>query len=216
LLAATGFDRYQGPGTTSLLGARSASGSGHELDGAGRKLGPLEETVILEAKAVTALAKAEVISFAAKVFDFYAAGVPGASRSSWHQVLVSAAPVSEGLRMLCAERTVILVDPQRMPLPVLLWMAAKPNADDRLPGPLLAECLRLGQRAVAAVQQRWQFLDDGRLAYDPTWWLGTALADLCYVHDELSGEVLDLYDRDRPGALERRAAALTAELYRHA
>jgi hypothetical protein len=36
----------------------------------------------------------------------------------------------------------------------------------------------------------------------------------CFVHDELSAAALDLYDRDMPGALERRAGALMAELRR--
>jgi hypothetical protein len=217
VLVTAGFGRRQGPGTTTLLGATSASGVAHELDGVGRVLGPegtaWDETVILESKAVTSLNKTEVTSFWAKVFDFYAGAVPTAGKASWHAVLISAATVSTALRKLCAQRGVVLVDPERIPLPVLLWMAGRPNADDRLPGTLLAECLRLGTPAVASVQQRWPVLSDGRIAFDPCWWDAASLADLCFVHDELSGAVLDVYDRDMPGALERRAGALAAELH---
>lgn len=215
VLMTAGFALRQGPGTTTLLEVASASGVAHELDGAGQVLfAGREETVILESKAVTSLSKAEVTNFAAKVFDFYAAAVPTVRTSAWHQVLVSAAPVSMQLRKLCAQRAVILVDPQRIPLPVLLWMVGRPNADDRLPAPLLAECLRLGTPAVASMQERWPLLDDGRIAFDPRWCDANNLTDLCFIHDELSGAVLDLYDRDLPGALERRAGALVNEMQR--
>lgn len=217
VLVTTGFDRRQGPGTTTLLEAISASGVAHELDGVGRALGVegtgWNETVILESKAVTSLNKTEVTSFWAKVFDFYIEGVPAAGTASWHPVLVSAGAVSTALRKLCAQRAVVLVDPERVPLPVLLWMAGRPNADDRLPGPLLAECLRLGTPAMASMQQRWPVVDDGRIAFDPRWWNASSLTDLCFIHDELSGAVLDLYDRDMPGALELRSGALVAKLH---
>ena len=217
VLVTTGFGRRQGPGTTTLLGATSASGVAHELDGAGQALGPQgtawDETAILESKAVTSLNKTEVTNFWAKVFDFYAEAVPSAGAASWHAILVSAGTVSPALRKLCAQRAVVLVDPERIPLPVLLWMAGRPNADDRLPGPLLAECLRLGTPAVASIQQRWPVLSDGTIAFDPRWWNASSLADLCFIHDELSGAVLDLCDRDMPGALEGRAGALAAALH---
>jgi hypothetical protein len=215
LFVTAGFRRRQGPGTLTLLDERSSSGVAHELDGAGRALeAGQDQTVILESKAVASLSKIEVTNFAAKAFDFYVAAVPAVRTAAWHPVLVSAGPVSTALRQLCAQRAVVLVDPQRIPLPVLLWMAGRPNADDRLPAPLLAECLRLGMSAIASMQERWPVLDDGRIAFDPRWWNASALADLCFVHDELSGAVLDLYDRDMPGALERRAAALASELHR--
>jgi hypothetical protein len=92
-------------------------------------------------------------------------------------------------------------------------MAGRPNADDQLTSPLFVECLRLGTPAVASIQQRWPVLSDGMIAFDPRWWNASSLADLCFIHDELSGAVLDLYDRDMPGALERRAGALAAALH---
>jgi hypothetical protein len=218
VLTTTGFHHRQGPGQTTLLGSRSSSSVGHELDAVGRMLGPRtgrwDKTVILEAKAVTTLPKAEIINFEAKVWDFYLARLDAEATASWHPILVSAGSVATPLRRLCAQRGVVLIEPSRFPLPVLLWFAARPGADMKLPAALLSECVRLGQRAVATVQERWPVQPDGTIAFDPKWWMGTTLPDLDYVHKELSAAVLDLYDTDAPGTLEARAASLVARLHR--
>ena len=54
---------------------------------------------------------------------------------------------------------------------------------------------------------------DGTKVFDPSWWSRTALPDMSYVQ-ELSAAVLDLYDTEAPGRLERRAATLVASLER--
>jgi len=207
LVEAGGFDRHQGPGSTTLLGTRSMSGARHELDGAGRMAtGAL--LVILESKAVTELSKVEVVTFYDKVWDFYLNRLNSEATAAWYPVLVSAAPVSETLRRIAITKGVILVEPTRLPLPFLLDIASRPGADAKLPETLLAECVRLAQRAVITVQQRWPLGADGRIVFDPTWWPETALKDLLFVQDELSTAVLDLYDTERPGVLETRAAGL--------
>lgn len=213
LLGAGGFDRHQGPGSTTLLGTRSMSGARHELDGTGRiSTGGL--LVILESKAVTELSKLEVVTFYDKVWDFYLNRLPTEAAAAWHPVLVSAAPVSDTLRRIAITKGVIIVDPTRLPLPYLLDIASRPTADAQLPEILLAECVRLVQRAVVTVQQRWPLGTDGRVAFDPSWWPETALKDLLFVQDELSTAVLDLYDTQRPGVLETRAADLVDHLKR--
>jgi hypothetical protein len=218
VLTTAGFHHRQGPGQTTLLGFQSSSGVGHELDAVGRMLGRRtglwDKTVILESKAVTTLPKTEIINFEAKVWDFYLARLAAEATASWHPLLVSAGSVATPLRMLCAQRAVVLIEPNRLPLPVLLWFAARPSADMKLPAALLSECVRLGHRAVATVQERWPVQPDGTIAFDPTWWTGTALPDLDYVHDELSAAVLDVYDTDAPGILELRADALVTRLRR--
>ena len=218
VLITTRFEHRQGPGQTTLLGSRTSSGVAHELDGAGRTLGHRDgrgsTTVVLEAKAVTALPKVELASFHSKVWDYYLERLPAAASGSWHPILVSAGNVSEPLRRLCVQRAIVLIDPARVPLPVLLWFTSRPGADMRLPGALLSEAMRLGPRAIATMQDRWPLQPNGTVAFDPSWWSGTALPDLSYVHDELSAAVLDLYDTEAPGRLEQRAAALVAKLRR--
>lgn len=99
---------------------------------------------------------------------------------SWHRL---------GDRDVCAQRIIIIIiiiEPVRLPLPLLLWSACRPSADIWLPDALRAEAHRLGLRAVATTQDRWPTQPDGSVSFDPSWWSGTALPDLSYVHDELS------------------------------
>ncbi|MBW3642842.1 MAG: hypothetical protein KY447_08020 [Actinobacteria bacterium] len=144
LLSQPGMTRRQGPGGTTLLGRRSASGCGHELDAAAEGWAG---TLIVECKArADGLAKADVATFEAKCFDLYAGNLAAAADQRWWRLLVSAAPVATGLRRLCASGGTILVDPAVVPVPVLAWVAARPSADLHLPEALLCEMLRLGER----------------------------------------------------------------------
>jgi hypothetical protein len=212
LLAQPGMSRRQGPGGTTLLGLPSASGCRHELDGAAAGWPGL---LITECKARTnGIMKADIATFESKTFDFYTGNLDRAAGDHWWRILVSATPVAEGLRRMCFCGATILVEPGRLPLPVLLWTAAAVNADIVLPELLLAEALRLGGRAQAPMQARWTPDGSGSLRYDTTWWTATALDDLIYVQDELSGALLDLYDRHGGHYLEHRAAALRDQLRR--
>lgn len=210
LLVQPGMTRRQGPGGTMMLGMKSASGCRHELDGvADGRLG----TLITECKAVShGIAKADVATFEAKTFDFYTGNLGHAAADRWWRILVSATPLPEGLRRMCFCGGTVLVDPEVLPLPVLTWTAGRCNADVHLPEPLLAEILRLGELAQAPMQQRWVPDGSGGVQYDTTAWSEDKLGDLIYVQAELSGAVLDLYDRQGDHRLEYRAAQLRDRL----
>jgi hypothetical protein len=209
LLLQPGMTRRQGPGGTAMLGMASASGCRHELDGAADGWAG---TLITECKARShGIAKADIATFEAKTFDFYTGNLSRAAGDRWWRILVSATVVPEGLRRMCFCGGTILVDPEVLPLPVLTWTAASCNADVHLSETLLAEILRLGEVAHAPMQQRW--VPVGPIVqYDTTLWSCDALDDLIYLQRELSGAVLDLYDRHGGHRLERRAAALRDRL----
>jgi hypothetical protein len=202
--------RRQGPGGTMMLGMRAASGCGHELDSvADGWLGAL----ITECKARShGIAKSDVATFEAKTFDFYTGNLRRATADRWWRILVSATALPAGLRRMCFCGGTILVDPEVLPLPVLTWTAKRCNADIHLPEALLAEILRLGEFAHAPMQQRWVPDRRGGVWYDTTAWSADDLDDLLYVQAELSGAVLDLYDRQGDHRLERRAALLRERL----
>jgi hypothetical protein len=210
LLVQPGMTRRQGPGGTMMLGMRAASGCGHELDSvADGWLGAL----ITECKARShGIAKSDVATFEAKTFDFYAGNLRRATADRWWRILVSATALPAGLRRMCFCGGTILVDPEVLPLPVLTWTAKRCNADIHLPEALLAEILRLGEFAHAPMQQRWVPDRRGGVWYDTTAWSADDLDDLLYVQAELSGAVLDLYDRQGDHRLERRAALLRERL----
>ena len=207
-----GIWRRQHAGLTNLFGSRSASGVRHELDGAAD--GPAGR-VIVEAKARSdKLTKADVAVFDLKTRDYYVAALPSAATGRWWRLLVSAGPVAPDLRRLCATLAVIVVEPHMLPLPVLAWMAGRPSADGFFREALLREVLDVAGRASASMQERWVPDGAGGIRYDATWWTPDKLSDLVWLQEELSGEVLDLYDTEAPERLRRRADVLTERLWR--
>jgi hypothetical protein len=201
-----GIHRRQHAGFTHLFDQRSTSGCRHELDGAadgwaGR--------VVVEAKArADGLRKDDVALFHLKTFDYYTRALPGASSDRWWRLLVSAGPVREDVRRLCATQAIVVVEPGILPIPVLVWTAGRPEADRFLRNPLLQELLRIGGRAMAPMQQRWAPDGAGGLRYDTTWWKPDALDDLVWLQKEVSEDVLNLYETWDPKWLRGRAAKL--------
>jgi len=219
LLWRPGLHRRQHAGTVGLFGVGSASGASHEVDGAGH--GPTVG-IWIESKARSTLRKADVAVFDMKCADLYAAAArhhPGALRSeSWWPVFVSSEPAREPIRRLCMSLGKVLCDPQRVPLPTLLRVAANPEADMHLPETLLSEAVRLFEGAWRPMQERWRLSGSGRtLSFMLATRLGpAALGDALYVQDELTGDLLDYFDVDAPGQLQQRAAELAIRLDRRA
>jgi hypothetical protein len=219
LLWRPGLPRRQHAGTIGLFGAGSASGAGHEIDGAGHgaRVG-----IWIEAKARAAVGKSDIAVFDMKCADLYRGAAhhnPDATRAdAWWPLFVTSEPASEPVRRLCMSLGIVLCDPLRIPLPVLLRVAGNPEGDMHLPETMLAEAVRLFERPCSSMQERWQISNDGRslvlaLDGDPE---ATALADALYVQDTLTEDLLDYFDLEAPGQLEHRADELALRLARHA
>ncbi len=215
LLWRPGIHRRQHAGTMGLLGSESASGARHEIDGAGH--GPTTG-IWIEAKARSGVDKSDIAVFDLKCADLYKAAArhnPNATRSArWWPVFVSSEPAGESVRRLCVSLGIVLCDPLRVPLPVLLRAAANPEADMYLSEALLAEAVRLFEIACRPMQDRWCISDCGRklvLTLDAARG-ATAVGDALFVQDELTGDLLDYFDADAPGQLECRASELGERL----
>jgi len=210
LLLRPGLSRRQHAGVLGLFGRSSASGTRHELDGAGEGF---EAGVWLEAKARQSLDKTDVATFLFKCLDLYAhAGHddPTAVASGrWWPVLVSSEPVSESVRRSCAGWGVVLCDPAVVPLVTLFDTASQPPADMYLPEVRLSELVRLAKRSVEPMQARWR-IDTDR--HELSMRLGRAdpreIGDLLYLQDELTSDLLDAFDKHAPDYLSRRGLAL--------
>ena len=167
----------------------------------------------IESKARTTLDKPDIAVFQLKCFDLYRAAACEYPRetadASWWPLLVSSEPTSEAVRRVCCDLGVVACDPQRIPLPALLYAASRPNADDYLPESHLGELVRLGERACVAMQQRWRLDVERRvisLRLDSV--DSTDIEDLLFLQDELTEDFLDAFEVHEPGVLEQRASAL--------
>ena len=211
LLWRPGFTRRQHAGVLGLFGRGSQSGARHEIDGAGQGS---EIGAWIESKARTTLNKSDVAVFHLKCFDLYRAAASEypeqTAQAKWWPLLVSSEPTGEAVRRVCCDLGVVVCDPQRLPLPALLFSASRPNADDYLSETHLSELVRLAEPACAPMQERWRLDADRRVVsmrldnMD-----STEIADLLFLQDELTEDFLDAFELHAPGVLEQRALALT-------
>lgn len=207
LLQRPGLIRRQGPGETTLFGFSAASGVPHELDAAADSD---SYSVILECKSKAAgVTKADVALFHEKTMDYYCGWPQCVESKHWWRLIVSSSPVSDSVRGFCVQLGVLLCDSVRLSLPVLVRAAGRPIADSFLQETLLQEILRLGEPALLPMQHRWVY-DRGKdeFRFKPRLWCDGEIEDLLWVQDEISSDLLDLYDLYRPGVLERRASVL--------
>ncbi|MEK6273165.1 MAG: hypothetical protein AABM42_11040 [Actinomycetota bacterium] len=218
LLWRPGLHRRQHAGVLGLFGRASASGAPHELDGVGmgHELG-----VWLESKARAALEKSDVATFQLKCFDLYRAAAAefprNAAESEWWPVLVSSEDCAESVRRVCCATGIVLCEPSRFPLPALLHTAAKPQADEFLAEGALGELVRLGEPACQPMQDRWRIDADRRTITSRLDTMSPReTGELLFLQDELSGDLLDAFDIDQPGHLERRGGRLAEQLERAA
>lgn len=207
LLYRPGFTRRQGPGNQSLFGSTSASGVRHEIDGAADGW---RGSFIVECKATAGgISKADAALFHFKVMDFYQEKIATASSEKWWRILCGTTPTPSAARAAAISLGLLVCDPGRLPLPVLVRAAGRPAADMHLPELLLQEIVRLGGRALWPQQDRWPYrVHSGEITFKPSHWRDNEIKDLLWLEDELSGCLLDLYEKCRPGALEHRAMAL--------
>ena len=210
LLWRPGFTRRQHAGVLGLFGRGSRSGARHEIDGVGQGA---EIGAWIESKARITLDKSDVAVFHVKCFDLYreaASEYPEQTDNArWWPLLVSSEPTGEAVRQMCCDLGIVVCDPQRLPLPALLFAASRPNADDYLSEVHLGELVRLAEAACAPMQQRWRLDIDKRevsLSLDNI--DSTEIADLLFLQDELTEDLLDAFDVHAPGFLEQRASHL--------
>jgi len=207
LLYRPGLTRRQGPGSLSLFGGPSLSGAPHEIDGAASSR---QGSAIVECKATgSGITKGDVAIFHFKVMDFYKRSIASASRQCWWPFMCGALPTAWSARAVALSLGLLVCDPGRLPLPVLLRAAGQSSADMYLPEKLLQELVRLGEQALCPLQERWPYRAASReLVFEPHRWTGSGIEELLWLEDELSGLLLELFERRRPGMLEAMAEKL--------
>ena len=204
-----GLRWVQQAGLHTLWACRSASGTRHELDASSRGRGC---AFLVEAKACE-VSKGDLAGFEQKVTDFYFARWRTVASHAWSPIIATTEPASEATRRLALHRALVVCDSERLPLPVLYHHATLPASSARLPQVLCAELRRLAPPALQTLQQRYvPDPEHGCLRLEPCPYTTTELDDLLFLQEELSHEVIDRYDRLRPGQLDLRAAWLRRSL----
>lgn len=215
LLCQPGLPRRQHAGGLGLFGNGAASGASHEFDGAGHGPGC---GIWIEAKAGAEISKQDVAVFRLKCDDLFLDSVRfdprGTAAGRWWPVLASSTPAPELVRRLCLAHGIVLCDPGSLPLPTVLRLAAKPEADLHLSETLLGEAVRLFEPACTSMQERWRLNPTGTsleraIATLPS---PKTIGETMFIQDELSRDILEYMEREHPGALHRRGQALSEML----
>ena len=182
----------------------------HEIDGAGQGPGTV---VLIESKARTNLNKSDVAVFQAKCLDFYQQALleypEETAIANWWPLLVSSEQTDKAVRQMGYDLGVVICDPERLPLPALLYAASRPNADDYLDEVRLRELVRLAETVCVPMQERWRFdasRREIRLNLDRI--KPEEIEDLLFLQDDLTEGLLYAFELNAPGALNARAAPL--------
>ena len=83
----------------------------------------------------------------------------------------------------------------------------------RLREPLLQDAVRLAERALGPLQDKWRYDPQTQeIRFPPTTLSPDEVQDLLWLQEELGSDILDLYNVHRPDTLERRAEELLRTL----
>ena len=198
-----GMRSIQKAGLHTLWSFRAASGVEHELDAAARRG---SAAFLIEAKATTNLAKADLAVFELKITDHYFARWRTVASQAWWPILSSAGPAND------ATGAWPLTAPSRSASPVHCRSRSFTTTPPTRPpaavsrGTLCRELARLAPRALQTMQERYRpDLHAACLYLEPRPYTATELDDLLFCQAELTGEVLARYERldllaCRPGA----------------
>ena len=78
---------------------------------------------------------------------------------------------------------------------------------------LLQDAVRLAERAVVPLQDKWRYDTQAKeIRFQPRTLSPNEIQDLFWIQEELGSDILDLYETYRPGLLERRANELLRTL----
>ena len=200
LLRRAPLPNRQRAGLTTLFGVQAASGVAHELDACAAGGGTL---MVVECKSQTAgVTKADAALFHEKTFDFFCAKPSRFRSERWWQIVASSTPVSDTVRTFCVSLGLVLTEPNHLPLPVVLRVASRPGADMHLREALLQDAVRLAERALVSLQDRWRYdAQAEEIRFQPTTLSPNEIQDLLWLQEELGSDILDLYDLHRPGML---------------
>jgi hypothetical protein len=162
-----------------------------------------------EAKAHAApISKTALCCFDRKTFDFYVARRRAEHSGPHYRVFVSTEKCSALLCQYGFLYGIVVIDPTRIPLPLLIRMAGRPSADAVFSDVVLSELVRLGEPACASLEGR--YVPDGprHLRFDLRSLDGRQLEDLLWLQESVTSDLLELVDAEAPGYFEREAEAL--------
>ena len=188
LLRRAPLPNRQRAGLTTLFGVQAASGVAHELDACAAGGGTL---MVVECKSQTSgVTKADAALFHEKTLDFFCAKPARFRNGRWWRVVASSTPVSDSVRAFCVSLGLVLTEPNHLPLSVVLRVASRPGADMHLREALLQDAVRLAERALVPLQDKWRYdAQAEEIRFQPTTLSPNEIQDLLWLQEELGSNI---------------------------
>ena len=193
-LISFGARETQGPGTLHLFGFPSSSGVRHEIDAAG--IG--DSALVIEAKDHRrGITKEHIDSFHGRTLDYFERAAQQGFPWDLYRLVWSAKPINEQLWRYAARLGIMLVERDRVPIPVLLAASDTWTATEWLNDQYLGELVLLGERACRPLSSKKA---GHYLIYEHPLdlWVERDLDNLEYLHDLGSRQWLDWIDQSDP------------------
>lgn len=190
-------------GSRTLGGRASASGFGHEVDGASRAVAA---STMWELKHLnSSLEKNELLIFNGKGLDFLQGGDTLTARMPLLRFLLSGSNIRDDCRRFAVLWGITVIEPDRFPLPLIYEAAARgivrnlSTADEDVIRFRVPWAFRSLQTAVADLAQRVADQSAGRA---PAMVLNRRVSELLDVQEQLGIDVLDSLDESWPDWLD--------------
>ena len=201
-------------GSVLLFDLPASSGLRHEVD-SGMKIG--NSLLYSEYKAhVGAVPKTEVMVFNQKSLDYYFTYTLQNGARPFFRALISDSYIEQAVRRLCYMWSIITVEPQLLPIPVILRTILRDSHCNLFEPPMRREAVRILPHACRSLNDMLSpdLTKPGRFNLDMTFTLKKGNLDLIAdVHQTLSNEILEQIETSiDPLYFESRAAELLASL----
>lgn len=201
-------------GSLLLFDLPASSGLRHEVD-SGMKIG--NSLLYSEYKAhVGAVPKTEVMVFNQKSLDYYFTYTLQNGTRPFFRVLISDSYIEQAVRRLCYMWSIITVEPQLVPIPVILRTIMRDSHCNLFEPPMRREAVRILPHACRSLNDMISpdLTKPGRFNLDMAFTLKKGNLDLIAdVHQTLSNEILEQIESSiDPLYFESRADELLASL----
>jgi hypothetical protein len=207
-----GIELVERRGNLTCFGRKGISGLGHEVDGTVQSD---ERKILIELKAYTYdVPKHQVMLFNEKSLDFYLAFVKEGKPCPLHRVLISDSSMNTEVRRFCYTWRIIIVEPQILPLPVVLEYSRHPKWEKYFDFPILQEIERVLPKYSVSLDnllegqdESLQFLTLRKSALPSL----RDLEEIEEIHLSMSEELLQVIEEEDPDHFEIHAEHLLSK-----
>lgn len=205
---------WQGPFNSALFGIPPASGQTYEIDGG---VSWREACMLFEMKAYDdVVPREQIMTFNQKSLEFYLSLARESRFTEFWRVFMSRGSTSESVRRFCYFWRIVTVDPDLIPLPVVIRVLRSDHGQEYFSTSVLAEAERVLGPLSEPLSSVFRMNDERTELNLSIRGLPSkaVLRDAVDMHKQLSDEILGVLEEENPRHLEDMADRLLRRMGR--